>query len=47
MNIDLNEKLKRYQMTYYASKKKYEILIHFYIVKMSEQTLKLGDIEVN
>ena len=37
MNTDLNEKVKQYQRTYYASKK---IYIYIYI-KMSEQTLKL------
>ena len=43
MNTDLNERLKQYQRNYYASKKK----IFFYSIKMSEQTLKFGDILVN
>ena len=48
MNIHLYDKLKQYNRTYYASKKlKNEILIYFYSIKISEQTLKLGHIEVN
>ena len=42
MNTDLNERLKQYQRNYYASKKNC-----FYSIKMSEQTLKFGDIVVN
>ena len=46
MNTDLNERLKQYQRNYYASKKKQKN-IFFYSIKMSEQTLKFGDIVVN
>ena len=45
MNADLNERLKQYQRNYYASKK--TIIICFYTIKMSEQTLKFGYIVVN
>ena len=45
MNTDLNEKLKQYQRNYHASNKKKKIC--FYCIKMSEQTLKFGDIVVN
>ena len=44
MNTDLNERLKQYQRNYYASKKKKNC---FYSTKMSEETLKFGDIVVN
>ena len=43
MNSDLNKKIKQYQRNYYVSKKK----SCFYSIKMSEQTLKFGDIVVN
>ena len=45
MNIDLNERLKQYQRNYFASKNKK--IICFYNIKMSEQTLKFGDIVIN
>ena len=48
MNTDLNEKLKQYQRNYYALKKlKNEILICFYSIKMSKQTLKFGNAVVS
>ena len=48
MNTDLNERLKQYQRNYYASKKIIiTIIICFYSMKMSEQTLKFGDIVIN
>ena len=46
MNIDLNDKLKQYQRSYYASKK-IEIPVCFYSKKMSEQTIKRGNAVVN
>ena len=45
MNTDLNERLKQYQRNYHASKNKK--IICFYCIKMSEHTLKCGDIVVN
>ena len=49
MNTDLNEKIKQYQRNYYASKKKErnEMLICFYSIKMSEQTLKFSNVVIN
>ena len=48
MNTDLSEKLKQYQSSYYASKKINKWNTNFlYSIKMSEQTLKFGDIVVN
>ena len=50
MNTDLNEKLKQYQRSSYASKKKKkknERLICFYSIKMSKQTLKFGNVVIN
>ena len=43
MNSDLNERLKQYRKNYYASKKIKKIIC-FYSIKMSKQTLKVGNI---